>query len=227
MNISLITGFLRDVVANNNREWFQSHRAEYDEARAEFERAVADAISMVADIAPECAAVTVKDATYRFYRDTRFSPDKSPYKNHMGGYINARGKKALHGGYYFHVQPDYCFLAVGNYCLPTNVLNACRMEMLGNREEWLRCVESKEFIRYFGEKESQRFGFNFLKRAPKGFEDAPEEMIPYLRMKDYCAWHNVAETFYDGDGWLAQAAKIFKAGRPMLDFINNVVDDYE
>ena len=28
-----------------------------------------------------------------------FSNDKSPYKNHLGAYIAAHGKKALHGGY--------------------------------------------------------------------------------------------------------------------------------
>lgn len=223
MNISLITGFLRDVVANNDREWFAAHRDDYDAARMEFERAVADAIAVVADIDPACASVSVRDATYRFYRDTRFSPDKSPYKNHFGGYINPKGKKALHGGYYFHVQPDYCFIAVGNYCLPTKVLNACRMEMMGNQEEWLRRVQAPAFARYFG----KSFGFNFLKRCPKGFEDAPDALLPYLRMKDYCAWHSVGEEFYSGDKWLGEIAKMFRAGKPMLDFINDVVDDYE
>ena len=94
MDSKLILAFLRDVMRNNNREWFQAHRAAYDEARAEFEQGIAKAIGRIADFDQEIAHVSVKDATYRFYRDTRFSPDKSPYKNHFGAYINAHGKKA-------------------------------------------------------------------------------------------------------------------------------------
>ena len=67
--------------------------------RASFEQGVALAIARIATFDPSVAHLTVKDATYRFYRDTRFSKDKSPYKNHLGAYIAAHGKKALHGGY--------------------------------------------------------------------------------------------------------------------------------
>ena len=84
---------------NNNRPWFQEHKGEYMEARSEFESGVAKAIARISEFDESIAQVTVKDSTYRFYRDTRFSSDKSPYKNHFGAYINAHGKKALRGGY--------------------------------------------------------------------------------------------------------------------------------
>lgn len=60
------------------------------------------------------------------------SADKSPYKNHFGAYINAKSKKALRGGYYIHLEPDHCLLAVGNYWLPTNILTSCRNEIMAN-----------------------------------------------------------------------------------------------
>lgn len=33
-----ILKFLRQVMANNNREWFQEHKKEYEAVRAEYER---------------------------------------------------------------------------------------------------------------------------------------------------------------------------------------------
>ena len=232
MDSKLILNFLKDIIRNNSREWFQAHRAEYDAARAEFERGVELAIGRIAGFDPEIAHVTVKDATYRFYRDTRFSPDKSPYKSHFGAYINAHGKKALRGGYYIHLEPSDCMVAVGNYWLPTNILTACRNEMMGNTDEWLKCVESRAFKKYYGASADvtpdapQGFGLAKLKTCPSGFpKDWPH--VQYLRLKDYCAWHRVGDDFFEGDGWLDEIETMFKAAKPMMDFVNNVIDDYE
>ncbi len=232
MNTDRIFGFLRDIMANNNRQWFQEHKDEYMEARADFERGVEQAIARISAFDPSVSHITVKDATYRFYRDTRFSNDKSPYKNHFGAYIAAHGKKALHGGYYIHLEPGHCLLACGNYWLPTNILNACRNEIMGNISEWLRCVGSEEFVRYFGAPETagwddrQGFGLARLKTCPSGFP-RDYEHLSYLRMKDFCCWHGVGEDFFSGDAWLDEMEKVFKAGKPMQDFINSVIDDYE
>ena len=92
MNQKRILKFLRQVMTHNNREWFQEHKPEYDVVRAEFERGVQQALERIVTFDSEIAHVQVKDCTYRFYRDTRFSLDKSPYKNHLGAYINAKGK---------------------------------------------------------------------------------------------------------------------------------------
>ena len=232
MDTKRITEFLKAVMANNNRPWFQEHRADYDAAREEWERGVALALQRIATFDLSIAGVQVKDCTYRFYRDTRFSPDKSPYKNHFGAYINAHGKKALRGGYYIHIEPGACLLAVGNYWLPTNILTACRNEMMANEDEWLQCVESKAFRQFFdapedaGWESPQGFGLAKLKTCPAGFpRDYPH--MRYLRLKDYCAWHHVSDSFFQGDAWLDQMERIFRAAKPMMDFVNNVIDDYE
>ena len=232
MNTSLILQFLKDVAANNNRPWFQQHRNEFLEAKKEFERGVAEAITRIVKFDPSVAHITVADTVYRFYRDTRFSPDKSPYKRHFGAYIAAHGKKSLHGGYYLHIEPGQCMLACGNYYLPTNILTACRNEIMGNEEEWLRCVESPDFIRLFGkpgqylEEDPQGFGLSLLKTCPAGF---PRDYayLEYLRMKDFCCWHRVDDNFFEGEAWLDTMADVFSVAKPMMDFVNAVIDDYE
>ena len=90
MDAKRIIGFLRQLMANNNRPWFQEHKKEYEAVRAEFERGIVQAIERVTTFDPEVAHLQVKDCTYRFYRDTRFSPDKSPYKNHLDGILPRR-----------------------------------------------------------------------------------------------------------------------------------------
>ncbi len=237
MDAKRIIEYLQAITKNNNREWYHANKAEYDAVRAEWERGVAQALDRIITFDPSVGNQRVKDCTYRFNRDTRFSPDKSPYKNHFGAYINAHGKKALRGGYYLHMEPDHCLLAVGNYWLPTNILTSCRNEMMANEEEWLKCVESRAFKRYFSAKKEtidwadawdspQGFGLVKLKTCPAGFP-RDYEHVKYLRLKDYCAWHHVPDDFFEGDGWLDEMEKIFKAAKPMNDFINNVVDDYE
>ena len=232
MDAKRILGFLTELMANNNRQWFLGHKAEYEAVRADFEEGVSQAIARISMFDPTVSHITVKDATYRFYRDTRFSKDKSPYKNHLGAYIAAHGKKALHGGYYIHLEPGHCLLSCGNYWLPTNVLTACRNEIMANTDEWLKCVRSPKFLEYFGADEqagwddTQGFGIEKLKTCPAGFP-RDYDYVGYLRMKDYCCWHAVSDDFFDGEGWLDEMECIFLAGKPMMDFMNSVIDDYE
>ena len=82
--IDCILDFLKDVAAHNDRGWFAEHKGQYEEARGLFEEMVQALIHRIAIFDGSVAHLTVKDCTYRFYRDTRFSEDKSPYKRHFG-----------------------------------------------------------------------------------------------------------------------------------------------
>ena len=95
MNIPVIFQFLKDLSANNNREWFNEHKAEYETARAEFDNFLATVIARISLFDETIRGIQPKDCTYRIYRDTRFSADKTPYKIHFGGYINAKGRSLI------------------------------------------------------------------------------------------------------------------------------------
>lgn len=232
MQTKKIIDFLVNVSKNNNRVWFNDHKAEYLEVKKDFEDGINQAIAGIAEMDPSVKHITIKDATYRFYRDTRFSQDKSPYKNHFGAYIAAHGKKGLHGGYYIHIQPGHCLLSCGGYWLPTNILTSCRNEIMGNIDRWRSFVENKKFVSLFGRPgegtwdSPKGFGMEMLKTCPSGFP-RDYEYIQYLRMKDYCCWTCVPDTFFDGNDWIKPMTDILKVGKPMMDFINSVIDDYE
>ncbi|WP_028896095.1 DUF2461 domain-containing protein [Prevotella sp. HUN102] len=236
MNTKQINKFLKDIAANNNRDWFQEHKKEYDSAKKDFEAGIAQAIRVLSTFDDEVSHLEVKDCTYRFYRDIRFSPDKNPYKRHFGAFICAKGRKALRGGYYLHIQPGNCMIAIGSYWLPTNILTSCRNEIMANIDQWRKIVEDGRFVKTFGypnegywENEkvtSKGFGLSALKTIPKGFP-RDYEFAQYLRMKDYCCWIQVPDDFFEGDKWMDKFVEICKIGKPMMDFMNAVIDDYE
>lgn len=234
MNTTKILSFLQNIEANNNREWFQKHKDEYMECRTSFDEGVLKAITALSEIDPSVAHLGVKDCTYRFNRDTRFSPNKDPYKNHLGAFICMNGRKSLCGGYYLHLEKGKSVVAVGSYYLPTNILTACRNEIMANIDEWRSCVENKAFVDLFGTPNHSKweddsvngFGMEALKTCPKDFpRDYP--FLHYLRMKDYCAWIKVPDTFFEGDNWVNSLIEIAKIGKPMMDFMNSVIADYE
>ena len=135
-----ITTFLENVLRNNNRPWFLEHKKEYQKAQANFNALAEQIIAGVQKFDDNCKGLTLKDCTYRFYRDTRFSPDKRPYKTHFGVFVCPEGKKSMLAGYYFHVEAKeseylgHNMLCTGMYMPDTAMLKAIRDEILFNGE---------------------------------------------------------------------------------------------
>ena len=219
--IDVVYAFLSNIAIHNDRAWFVGHRDEYDRARMIFEDMAQQLINRLSVIDTSLAHLTVRDCTYRFYRDTRFSEDKSPYKQHFGTYIAAHGKKAFHGGYYLHIQPGECMIAGGAYCLPSNILKAVRQSIVDETEEFRGIVEDPEFKRLF-----PIIGMDRLKTLPVGFpRDYPYP--EYLRPKDYSIATSIGDDFLRQDNWLEQTVAVFQKMKPFIDFVNYTIDDYE
>ena len=99
MHIQGILDFLKQLAVNNNREWFQAHKDTYLSVQKDFEDLLALVIARISLF--DDSVAHVQPLLIGFYRDVRFSADKSPYKTHIGGYINARGKKSIIVGIIF------------------------------------------------------------------------------------------------------------------------------
>jgi uncharacterized protein (TIGR02453 family) len=97
--------FLKDLKKNNNKTWFEKNKSAYLDAKEDAEHFVEQLIKGLGKIDADIAVLHAKDCTYRIYRDVRFSSDKTPYKTHMGAFLNKGGKKAPTAGYYFHIEP--------------------------------------------------------------------------------------------------------------------------
>ena len=93
-----IFAFLEELKKNNNKDWFSSHKSDYDKVKADFSEFFQAVHSEIAknDFISE-------PKIYRIHRDLRFSKDKTPYKTHFGGYF-ARRQPQYRGGYYLHIE---------------------------------------------------------------------------------------------------------------------------
>lgn len=211
--------FLEDITLHNDRTWFSENRSRYDAAQDHFVKMAEQTIAGIGLFDPAVADIPVKSTLYRFHRDTRFSPDKSPYKRHFGCYINPKGKKSQHGGYYLHIQPGNCLVAGGAYCLESPILKAVRQSIVDNPETFRNIVEEEQFKRLF-----PVIGENRLKTIPAGFSrDFPYPQ--YLQPKDYSVFTPVPDSLFYEKNWCEEVCSIFRIMKPFLDFVNDTIDD--
>lgn len=212
--------FLRELSQNNNKDWFDKNKDRYLKVKAFIESFTQDLINGISEFDADARYLTPKDCTYRIYRDTRFSQDKTPYKTHIGIFINPpQGKKSFRMGYYLHLEPDACAIGVGNVCLPPKLIYEIRKSIKDNIEEYLEIIESPEFKKWF-----KKVGENPVKTAPKGFQK-DWEYIELVRPRDYYTSYDLTARDVTAKNFCKKAVSIFKAGKPFMDFINYTVDE--
>jgi len=220
-DMHLIFDFLTDLVANNNREWFNAHRADYDAAWGLFNDFLEKLIAEMVPFDPSIAYLTPKDCTYRIYRDLRFTQDKTPYKGHFGAYINADGKKAYYGGYYIQFEPQQVLLASGVWWLPTKEMRALRQAIVDQVDIYQQIVENPDF-----KKICPTIGLDHFKRIPNGFpKDFPHP--EYILCKDYtCSTAISAAAFKKAK--IEDIAHYFRLMKPFNEFLKeNILINFE
>lgn len=215
-----ILKFLKALSRNNNREWFNEHKDEYLKVKSDVEALTQSLINEVASFDPEATYLTPADCTYRIYRDTRFSSDKTPYKTHIGIFINPpMGKKSNRMGYYLHIEPGNSLAAVGTVCLPSKTVTAIRKSIYENVEEYLEIINEEEFKKSFPE-----IGENKVKTVPKGFsKEWP--YIDLVRPRDFCASHYLSDEEICAPDLVNRVGRMFRISKPFNDFINYTIDE--
>ena len=215
-----VLDFLRRLSDNNDREWFDAHRAEWTHVKDLWADFTAELIEGVASFDPSVRGLRPQDCTYRIARDTRFSADKRPYKSWLGTFIAPHGKKSGYAGYYFHVEPvgdgllGNHLLAAGAVCIEPTVLRSIREEVLDHGDE---LTESIRRARGFRLDTTNR-----LKRVPTGFP-AESEHADLLKQKDYCLEKRVSEEFVLSDGLPERLVEEFRTTKPFLDQLNRAI----
>lgn len=222
MNGQSILSFLTDLIPNNNREWFAENKDRYDACRKDFELIGKRLIESIALFDESIKMVEAKDCIFRIYRDARFSKDKSPYKNHFGLFIAAKGgRKSIRGGYYFHLEPGNSFIATGVWCPQSDLLKMLRQAVFDNFDEFTEIMDEAEFKKM----DPVFFNDDQLKTAPKGFPK-DFEGIDFLRLKHYMLEKKLGD-IPSMDDMEEKVADLFRITYPMNRFLNYTVDEYE
>jgi uncharacterized protein (TIGR02453 family) len=211
--------FLKKLKKNNNKEWFDKHKGDYEAAKEDLTAFIEKVIASIGAFDPSVKHLTPKDCMFRIYRDVRFAKDKTPYKSHLGAYISGRGKKSNGPGYYLHIQPGNSFLAGGLWVPPSNELSAVRQEIDYNHEEFEAILKEKNFKKYFknldqGEK---------LKTLPKGY-DKDHPAIELLKLKSFTVTYKVDDKIISSKEFLKHSTTVFKAMKPLHDFLDRALD---
>lgn len=213
--------FLRELEANNNREWFAANKLRYEaqvlDAALRFIQSMQEPMS---EIAPHFTAIAKRTggSLMRVYRDTRFSKNKTPYKTNVGIQFRHEQAKDVHApGYYLHIEAQQVFLAVGMWRPESAPLQSIRRRISEKPAEWQHIGANSNFKRVF------RLGGESLRRPPRGF-DKNDAMIEDIKRKDFIAVSDMDAAAPLAPRFQQKVETVYKAAEPLMRFLCKAIN---
>ena len=208
--------FLSALAENNTREWFEAHQQDYEN----FVRT--PALDFISDMANEMPAISkhfralpkkVGGSLMRVQRDTRFSPDKTPYKNNIGIQFRHEVGKDIHApGYYVHIEPGECCVGVGLWHPDADALFRIREAIVKNGKAWVAARDDKNFRKHFS------LDGDALVNAPRGFaKDHP--LVEDLKRKDFIGLADLSDASVTSKNLRPQVVARFQQAAPYMRFL--------
>ncbi len=205
--------FLSRLGENNNRDWFNEHKPEYEQYVREpalaFIRAMRPELKR---FAPHFVAVDKKvgGSLMRVYRDVRFGKNKQPYKTNIGiQFRHERGKDVHAPGFYLHIEAHEVFVGAGIWHPDSETLKKIRAYIDAHPTRWLDAMNNTAFKKAF------QLGGDSLKRAPKGYPmDHP--MIEALKRKDFIGIAPLMPELILEDDLVGFVASYFETAQPLM-----------
>lgn len=206
-----VLGFLRRLKKNNNREWFNANKKEFQEVQAEakaFYESLMEAMKDHDDIE--------KLKMFRIYRDVRFSKDKTPYQPHFAGSFSRAGDH-LRGGYYLRIRPGESFIAAGFWEPNKEDIYRIRKEFEIDAAPFRKVINNKKFKSTWGELIGDE-----VKTAPKGFDKTHPD-IDLIRKKQLIFVRNFKDSDISSPDFFKTVNNSFKAIRPYFDLMSEIL----
>lgn len=161
--------FFHALSKNQNREWFQAHKSEYEVGWATPMAQMLTELRTRIDPYFPHIDLAEEPKIFRIYRDVRFGADKTPYKTHIGGMVMVRRTaKATEvpAAVYAQFGSEESFVGAGQYTMNPDQLSRFRAAILDDKrgKEIAVILEKLEQANYtIGSAET-------MKRVPKGIE---------------------------------------------------------
>jgi len=205
--------FFRKLQRNNRREWFQPRKTTFEETLKQPMRELVSALNgAMKSFAPEYATDPDK-AIYRIYRDTRFSKDKTPYKDHIAASFPRQGTP-WGAGLYFAVSHKQVEIGGGIYMPSPETLRAIRSHIAGHHEEFRKVVATRTVRELFQGLQGEQ-----LTRVPKGF-DREDPAADLLKYKQFLLYVELAPELATTASLCPEVVRHFRAMVPFLEFLN-------
>lgn len=221
MKSSGILDFLKELAANNSKEWMDANRSWYEQVKESLLEDAARILSGLSANQPSFSSLRPKDCLFRQNRDIRFSANKLPYKTNMAAYFAVGGKKSTGPGYYLHLEPGVSFLAGGIWMPGSDILKKIRQEIDYAGRELAGILDKPSFHDYFGELEGEQ-----LKTSPKDYS-GEHPHIELLRYKSFIVSKNLANTDVASGDHVRLALEAFEKMRPFMGFLDRAITNSE
>lgn len=203
--------FLKELAANNNRDWFAEHKPRFQELDKELK-----AFGKTLEEKMLAHDVVENVKIYRIYRDVRFSKNKLPYKTNRGGGFT-RATKLRRGSYFFNIESGNSFAAGGFWGPNKEDLKRIRQEISVDAQSLRDIIAQPVFVNTFGELIGAQ-----LKTAPRDYsKDHPD--IDLLRYKQFLCIRRFSDKEVLAKDFLDKLNQTFMNMRPFLDYMSDVL----
>jgi len=213
--------FLRELAANNSRDWFESNRHRYESDLRQ------PSVRFITDFAPSLGKISghfradprpVGGSLFRIHRDVRFSKDKSPYKTYAGIHFRHFEARSAHApGFYLHLQPGQVFVGAGIWRPDAPTLEKIRRRIVEDPAGWKKAAKGKAFRARF------ELSGDSLVRPPRGL-DPDHPLIEDLKRKDFIGVARLDESSATGPGFMKEFTALCRSGAALNRFICEALD---
>ncbi len=211
--------FLRDLGRNNDKKWFEAHRAVYEQHVLQPLRDLVSDLTdfmLGIDLSFEVAPAVGKTIS-RVYRDTRFSRDKSPFRNCMWITFKRAGKDWARyiPGYFLEINPTWYRYGLGFYDAAPELMARFRRQIDEDPESFVKAVawfDGQEWFTLEGE----------LYRRPLG-QDKPEPIRTWYRYKSFylCCQRDIDDAI-QSPRFAGQLQDHFGMAAPLYRYIQRI-----
>ncbi len=219
MNISASTfGFLLELSKNNNREWFQDHKVQYEKALQDVKVFIEGLIVALSQFDPQINTdINASKCMFRIYRDVRFSKDKSPYKSWLAAGISIDGRKLDGPEYYIHIEPNNSFIAAGYWRPKKEHLDAIRQEIDYNGDALREALKAGNWTVADLSEEDK------LRRPPAGYS-AEDPQIELLKLKSFIIHQQLSDQELIGTDAMNNVVGVCKRIYPLKKYIQEAIE---
>jgi uncharacterized protein (TIGR02453 family) len=191
--------FLAKLEANNNRDWFNAHKADYERTCKEPMQLLLD------DLDAKFGSGNSK--LYRIHRDVRFSKDKTPYKTFQAAHFAAG---------YLSLQPDGFYVGTGAFMLEGPTLERYRKAVADDRSG-PDLVKAQAALKKKGY-EVEGHG-DALKTVPRGYDkDHPRAEL--LKQKSVLVGKNFTPSEINTPKLVAAVNKVIADVKPVTTWLD-------
>jgi len=207
--------FLRELKANNKKEWFDANKDRYvADVRDPLLAFIVAFRPRLLEISPYLVAdpKPTGGSMFRIYRDTRFSKNKEPYKTTASAFFSHQTGGKEGPGIYLHLEPESCFIGIGHWRPDPVARTRVTDAIAAKPDSWRDATSSKEFRKLLKMEGEQ------LAKLPKQY-DPQHPFAEDLRRKDFIVISYFSEKQACAKDLIERIHDISRTAAPYLGFI--------